>query len=554
MSSTDKINLFEKHTEILNQALSALAKREFWTTFPEHPKAYPAEAAEEAQNAFGKMLSVRFNELQSEAANWLGEEVSPYWQTGLGISYPAPDTESLIQRAESAASWADVPVKHRAGILMESLKRVENRYFEIAYATMHTTGQSFLMAFQASGPHANDRALEAIAMGYSELNRFPDSVEWIKPMGKFDLQLHKTFKAIPKGISLVIGCSTFPTWNTVPGLYASLITGNPVIVKPHPKAILPIAIVVAELRKVLREQGMNPDIVQLAVDTLKNPLTKELASHNAVKLIDYTGGSVFGEYIESLDKTTFTEKSGVNNVILDSVADIASVAQNIAFATSLYSGQMCTAPQNVFVPAQGIQTNSGNLSFDEVADAIAQAVKGIVEHPKMGAGTLGSIQNDQTIKRIQSGGDFGGEILLQDHPLANPEFEHARTVSPKIVKTDENNRDAYANEFFGPIVFIVKTASRERSVELAAELAVQKGAITCSAYCTDPNFKELIVDRMNRAFTPVSMNFSGAAFVNQHAAFSDLHVTGGNPAGNASFTNPEYVNKRFVWIGNRFMN
>ncbi len=58
------------------------------------------------------------------------------------------------------------------------------------------------------------------------------------------------FKAVPKGISLVIGCSTFPTWNTVPGLFASLVTGNAVIVKPHPKAILPIAIVIAELQKV----------------------------------------------------------------------------------------------------------------------------------------------------------------------------------------------------------------------------------------------------------------------------------------------------------------
>ncbi|MCB9245785.1 MAG: phenylacetic acid degradation protein PaaN [Flavobacteriales bacterium] len=548
------MDLMSKHRELLNQAVEALSTRAFWTPFPEHPKAYPAEAADTAQAAFGKMLSERFNELQVEASDWIGEEVSPYWQTGLGISYPAPNTDELIARAEAASAWGSVSADERAAILIESLKRVEARYFEIAYATMHTTGQSFLMAFQASGPHANDRALEAIAMGYSELKRFPDSVEWVKPMGKFDLHLHKTFTAIPKGTALVIGCSTFPTWNTVPGMYASLITGNPVIVKPHPKAILPIAIVIAELRNVLRENGHDANIVQLAVDTLKNPITKELAANNAIKLIDYTGGSVFGEYIESLGKTTFTEKSGVNSVILDSAADIHSVAQNIAFATSLYSGQMCTAPQNVFVPAEGIKTDNGMLSFDEVADAIAQAVKGIVEHPKMGAGTLGSIQNDQTIKRIQSGGDFGGERILADLPVVNPEFEHARTCAPTLIKTDEANRDAYGNEFFGPIVFVVKTASRERSVELAAELAMVKGAITCSAYCTDPDFQKRIVSKMNRAFTPVSMNFSGAAFVNQHAAFSDLHVTGGNPAGNASFTNPEYVNKRFVWIGNRFMN
>ena len=33
----------------------------------------------------------------------------------------------------------------------------------MAHAVMHTTGQAFVMAFQAGGAHAQDRALEAIA-------------------------------------------------------------------------------------------------------------------------------------------------------------------------------------------------------------------------------------------------------------------------------------------------------------------------------------------------------------------------------------------------------
>jgi hypothetical protein len=63
---------------------------------------------------------------------------------------------------------------------------------------------------------------------------------------------------------------------------------------------------------------------------------------------------------------------------------------------------------------------------------------------------------------------------------------------------------------------------------------------------------EHIERAMNKTFTPVSFNFTGAAFVNSHAAFSDFHVTGGNAAGNASFTNGDFISKRFVWVGNRF--
>jgi hypothetical protein len=62
-----------------------------------------------------------------------------------------------------------------------------------------------------------------------------------------------------------------------------------------------------------------------------------------------------------------------------------------------------------------------------------------------------------------------------------------------------------------------------------------------------------IEDEMNSVFVPVSFNFVGAAFVNQHAAFSDLHVSGGNPAGNATFTNADFINKRYIWIGNRYL-
>ncbi len=90
-------------------------------------------------------------------------------------------------------------------------------------------------------------------------------------------------------------------------------------------------------------------------------------------------------------------------------------------------------------------------------------------------------------------------------------------------------------------------------MSLAKQLATEKGALTCLCYTTDDSKKEHIRNTMNSVFVPVSFNFTGAGFVNQHAAFSDLHVTGGNPAGNATFTNSEYISKRFVWVGNRYM-
>ena len=543
--------------ERLEAAYAAQQSRTYFAAWPESPRAYAEDGMAQGLSAFQSLLTQNFAELLQEASQgWVGDEVSPYMMTGLGVQYPKFAPEVLIANAKSAQKvWSKTPADVRAAVLLDALDRVALRFFEIAYATMHTTGQSFMMSFQASGPHANDRALEVLSMAYHELNRFPSDVTWVKNMGKFDLTLQKNYKAIPKGVALVIGCSTFPTWNTVPGLFGSLMTGNASIVKPHPKSVLPIAIVVAEMQKALVAAGLPASVVQLGVDTLDHPITKELAEDSAVKLIDYTGGSAFGDYIESLEgKTVFTEKAGVNSVILDSVSDANAVFGNLAFAASLYSGQMCTAPQNIFVSAEGIKTAEGHLSYDDVVAGIANAVKGLAENPKMGAGTLGAIQNDVTSSRVKSvEAAAGSSVALSSMNIVNPEFPDARTASPTVIAVDASDEKSWKHECFGPIVFVVKTQSAAQSLELTADCAAELGAITCSCYSTDTDFMVEVEDAMNAVFTPVSFNFSGAAFVNQHAAFSDFHVTGGNPSGNASFTDSQYVNRRFVWVGNRKM-
>ena len=543
--------------ERLEAAYAAQQSRTYFAAWPESPRAYAEDGMAQGLSAFQSLLTQNFAELlQDGSQGWVGDEVSPYMMTGLGIQYPKFAPEVLIANAKSAQKvWSKTPADIRAAVLLDALDRVALRFFEIAYATMHTTGQSFMMSFQASGPHANDRALEVLSMAYHELNRFPSDVTWVKNMGKFDLTLQKNYKAIPKGVALVVGCSTFPTWNTVPGLFGSLMTGNASIVKPHPKSVLPIAIVVAEMQKALIAAGLPASVVQLGVDTLDHPITKELAEDTAVKLIDYTGGSAFGDYIESLQgKTVFTEKAGVNSVILDSVADANAVFGNLAFAASLYSGQMCTAPQNIFVSAEGVKTAEGVLSYDDVVAGIANAVKGLAENPKMGAGTLGAIQNDITSTRVKSvEAAAGSSVALASMNIVNPEFPDARTASPTVIAVDAADVKSWKHECFGPIVFVVKTESAAHSLALTSDSASELGAITCSCYSTDNEFMTEVEDAMNEVFTPVSFNFTGAAFVNQHAAFSDFHVTGGNPSGNASFTDSQYVNRRFVWVGNRKM-
>ena len=82
----------------------------------------------------------------------------------------------------------------RVGVCLEILTSLNKRSFEMGFAVMHTTGQGFMMAFQAGGPHAQDRGLEAVACAWREMTRCPSQATWSKRVSKTDtVTLDKTY-------------------------------------------------------------------------------------------------------------------------------------------------------------------------------------------------------------------------------------------------------------------------------------------------------------------------------------------------------------------------
>jgi phenylacetic acid degradation protein paaN len=550
--------LYERHHETLDGAVAAIGARTYWSAYPEVPsgKVYGETAKADGHAAFEARLHKPFDLDQPGTVGTVGHEVSPFGMA-LGIGYPQADLDVLLPAAQSAVTaWAAAGPETRVGVALEILDRINKRSFEMANAVMHTTGQAFMMAFQAGGPHAQDRALEAIAYAWEEMSRVPRRVTWQKKVSKTDvITLDKHFRIVPRGVAVVIGCSTFPTWNGYPGLFASLVTGNAVVIKPHPGAILPLAITVEIARAVLAEQGFDPNLVTLAADSAEAPISKDLVTRPEVRIVDYTGGSEFGAWVEANapQAVVFTEKAGVNSIILDRVDDMKAVTGNIAFTLSLYSGQMCTTSQNIFIPADGIETAEGRLSFDDAARSIVKAVDWLLGDPKRGAEILGAIQSERTLKRIDDAKAAGGEVLRESSAVANEQFPEARVRSPLILKVNHDQPGLFMREMFGPIVYVVATESTDQSIDLAARAAREQGAITCAIYSTNPGVLQRAENAAAAAGVPLSCNLTGQIFVNQSAAFSDFHVSGANPAGNATLCDAAFVANRFRVVQSRVL-
>ncbi len=539
------MDFFATHEELLTTALRAISERGYWSAYPESPspKVYGETAAADGKAAFEAALGKDYA-LGQSANETIAPEISPLG-IELGVRYPQMSVDTLITNAQGAwRGWREASPQVRAGVSLEILSRLHKRVFELANAVHATTGQAFVMAFQAGGPHALDRALEAVAYGYAEQTRQVPSVTWTK---KAD-SLEKTYHVAPRGIGLVIGCNTFPTWNSWPGLFASLVTGNPVIVKPHPRAVLPLAMTVQVAREVLSEAGFDPNVVQLAADTREAPITKDLALRPEVKLIDFTGSTAFGDWLEQNAKQAlvYTEKAGVNTVIIDSTNDFAGMTRNLAFSLILYSGQMCTTPQNLLIPQGGIETEAGHKSFDEVVQGIAGAVSALTADPAKAVELTGAIVNDEIPERIDAARKMG-EVVLDSVEVTHPAYPGAVVRTPLIVKVT----DGYATECFGPVSFAIPTESTSDSIRIFRETVGAKGALTAGVYSTSDAVLDDVEDAAVEVGVHLSQNLTGGVFVNQSAAFSDFHASGANPAANASLTDGAFVAGRFRIVQSR---
>ncbi len=560
--------LLDAHAGVLDEIRQALASRSWYSRYPESPspRVYGEAAAAEGLSAHEAHLNGPYAALSGQPTDgtFVGSEVSPYGPT-LGVTYPALDVDGGLAAARAAMpAWRDAGPQVRAAVCLEIVDRINKRSFEIANAVMHTSGQPFVMSFQAGGPHAQDRAIEAVAAGLVEQERVPGSVVWEKPgrdrEGKpAPIRMEKDYRLVPRGVALVIGCNTFPTWNAYPGIFASLVTGNAVVVKPHPRAVLPLAISVEVARGVLHEAGFDPALVQLAAEADGQGLAKTLAERDEVAIIDYTGGPTFGAWLEESaaahGKLVYTEKAGLNSIVVDSTDDVRGMLGNLAFSLTLYSGQMCTAPQNLYVPETGVDTDEGHLSFDEFGDRLAGAVGRLTGDDAKAVELLGATVNDQVRDNADSlsaiAADAEGRLVLDSRRVTHPTWPDAVVRAPGLVALDVAREDVYTQECFGPVGYLIKTASTEQSLAQLADTVREHGAMTAAVYSTSDGVLEAARDAAAEGGVALSENLTGQIFVNQTAAFSDFHGTGANPAANAAYTDAAFVANRFRVITSR---
>lgn len=544
-------DLFDRHSARLHEAAAACRERGWYSPFPESPsrRLHPAGAREQGLARFESHLGQRFELDQPHSRGWVGAEQSPYTRAPLGIRYPDPEPAAVVAAARSAMGpWSRTTPEERVGACMEMLDRLAGQVFENAHATMHTTGQAFMMAFAGSGANSLDRGLEALVHAWRAMSEIPSSAVFTRSFGRGSpATLDKRYRLRPVGPALVMSCGSYPAWNAWPAVMANLATGNAVILKPHPDAILPMAIGVRTCRALLAELGFDPALLVLAPDTRAAPAAMPYLTHPDVRIVDFTGSARFGAWIEEncRDKQVYTETAGCNGAVLLSTADLDQTLFAVAHSLCIFSSQMCTAAQNIWVPDTGVQTPEGAVPPAEVEARLVAQVDALVADVDRAAALCGAVQCDAVLDAmddLRTAAPAVGRVIREGAPYAHPT---ARTATPLIVAVDAPDSSLHQREHFGPMAFVLTAPTPADCIARAADEARRFGAISSYAWTTDAEEQERVIDAFFDAGASVGINLHRQLPINYAAAYSDFHVTGLNPAGTACLTDLAFVTSRF---------
>jgi phenylacetic acid degradation protein paaN len=546
---TQNDSCYDKHRERLDAADQACRSRGAYSPFIESPKGslHPDGAKQRGLSWYEATLGGALEDTAPVgSSSAVAAEVSPYTGEALGVSYARPSVDSIFRAlAQAWPAWRAASPERRLGVCLEALDRLAAAVFDNAFATMHTTGQGFMMAFAGSGANSLDRGLEALVYARRAMSDVPREGSFTRRFGRAEVTLRKRYRLMPRGVGLVIACGSYPAWNAYPALMASLATGNPVVLKPHPTTILPLARATQIIRGALADAGFDPNLLVLATDTAEAPLTDALVDHPQTAIVDFTGSPEYGARLERrADRLVYTETAGCNALIVESVRDLDAALGAIASSLCLFSGQMCTTPQNIYVPPQ-VQTEDGEVGYGELRERLIAKVDGLLADPARAAAICGALHSPRTAERVDAlQASRAAQVARLSQPYLHPEHAAARTRTPLILE-ERPDGELHREEHFGPVAFLIAAPSRDAAMAQAAAEARQHGAIASYAYSTDGAFRDATEQAFFDAGASIGFNLIGQAPINFTAAFSDYHVTGLNPAGNASLTDLAFVANRF---------
>jgi RHH-type proline utilization regulon transcriptional repressor/proline dehydrogenase/delta 1-pyrroline-5-carboxylate dehydrogenase len=260
----------------------------------------------------------------------------------------------------------------------------------------------------------------------------------------------------PRGTVLVTPPWNFPVSIPAGGVIAALITGNCVLFKPAPEAVL----CGWELVKLFWEAGIPKDVLQF-INCVDDPIGSLLIKDERINSVILTGATATAKLFLKLRPNLHlcAETGGKNALIITSMADKDLAIKDLIHSAFGHSGQKCSAASLAILEKEVYEDEK---FLRQLKDAAASLKMGSAWHPQSKITPLIRPPGEALLKALTKL-EPGESWLLK--PRQDP--NNPNLWSPGIKLGVTKGSFTQQTELFGPVLALMKAENVDHAIQLA---------------------------------------------------------------------------------------
>ena len=389
-------------------------------------------------------------------------KLSPVDGTAVAIAHEADramvDAAVRAARAALKGPWSRMPLQERVDLLRNIAAGIEKRFDDFLAAEVADTGKPVSLASHLDIPRgaANFRIFADIVRTYGTESYFLDTPD---AKGAVNYAMRK-----PLGVIGVIAPWNLPllllTWKLAPALAC----GNTIVAKPSEETPSTATL----LAEVMHEAGVPAGVFNVVHGFGPDSAGEFITTHPGVDAITFTGetttGAAIMKAVAPTVKPVSFELGGKNPGIVFADCDFEAAAAGMANAIFANCGQVCLAPERVYVERP---------IFERFVQALKQKAEAYVmgwpADAKTNMGPLISRQHREKVLSYYALAREEGATLVTGGGI--PKFGDARDngayVQPTLWTGLPETARTVKEEIFGPCAHIAPFDKEEEAIAMA---------------------------------------------------------------------------------------
>ncbi len=404
--------------------------------------------------------------------------------------------------AEDAGSFSRLRTAERAHLLSKSAQALRDTRGELIAAMVLDAGKRV--------PEADAEVSEAI-----------DFAEYYRT-SYLAIERAKEVTLTPRGTTLITPPWNFPLAIPAGGVFAALMAGNRVILKPARETVF----VAERLCRVLWDAGVPKTALQLVIceDSVASALVKDARITSVI----LTGATDTARLFQRLRPglRLHAETGGKNATIITAMSDRDLAIRDAVHSAFGHAGQKCSAASLLILEGEVYDDPSFMATLK---DAVASLPVGSAWDPRSFVTPLIQPPSAALLRAIQ---DLEpGESWLVAPRIAD---DNPRMLSPGVKLGVRAGSFMHTSELFGPVLSVMRAKDLAHAVELAASTGY---GLTAGIASLDEREQDFFLQHMPAGNLYVNRSITGAIVDRQ--PFGGIGKSGFGPGAKAG--GPNYV-------------